>query len=324
MSENLQGEFAVVIPTWRRPEALVVCLRALSRQTFLPARVLVVHKADDRPTIDLLSESHVVWAPLPVQAVEVSPDGNFLTQLNAGIAATSESLVAITDDDAEPWPDWLERLSEHFADPKVGGVGGRDWQAHERGDRLVVGRISWFGRVTGNHHLGAGPPRDVDLLKGVNWAFRGDLLRTIGVDPRLRGTGTVMNTEMSVCFAIRRRGWRLVYDPAAAVDHHVAPRADDDVNSRGRLAAGSFTDTVHNETLAMLDHLSPLGRAAFAVWAAVAGTSAAPGVGQVVRLAWRRSPQLWVRWRATMAGRWAAWRTHRSGRALPPANQIDR
>ena len=32
-----------------------------------------------------------------------------------------------------------------------------------------------------------GAARDVDFLKGVNWAFRGELLRGLGIDPRLRG-----------------------------------------------------------------------------------------------------------------------------------------
>ena len=73
------------------------------------------------------------WSALPLTAVAVSADANFLNQLNVGIGATIESIVAITDDDAEPRPDWLARLIGHFAVKSVGGVGGRDWQPHERG-----------------------------------------------------------------------------------------------------------------------------------------------------------------------------------------------
>jgi hypothetical protein len=212
--------------------------------------------------------------------------------------------VAFTDDDAEPWPDWLERLATHFRDPTVNGVGGRDWQPHERGNRLTVGKINWFGRVTGNHHLGSGQARDVDLLKGVNWAFRGELIRLIGVDRRLHGRATVMNTEMAVCLAIRKRGGRLVYDPAVAVDHHVAARQDGDVNTRGGFEERSFTDAVHNGTLAIIEFLPPWRRALFITWAAVLGTSAEPGALQVVRLLLNgRTLYLWRRWLATMKGR---------------------
>ena len=305
--------FAVIVPTWRRPSDLAVCLRALAAQRLPPARVLVVFKAGDTQTANLLAGGGEGWAGLTVVPVTVAAEGNFLTQLNAGIAATTEPLVALTDDDAEPRPDWLARMAEHFDDPAVAGVGGRDWQRHQPGDRLKVGTVSWFGRVVGNHHLGAGPPREVDLLKGVNWAFRGDLLRQAGVDRRLRGRATVMNTEVSVCLALRRQGGRLIYDPAVAVDHHVAPRQDGDVNTRGGFDARSFVDTVHNETLAVLDYLPPVGRAAFLVWALGCGTVVQPGLLQMPRLLWRRSPRLFSRWRATVLGRVAGIRTHLGG-----------
>lgn len=32
--------------------------------------------------------------------------------------------------------------------------------------------VQWFGRVIGNHHLGTGGVREVDILKGVNMSFR--------------------------------------------------------------------------------------------------------------------------------------------------------
>jgi len=56
-----------------------------------------------------------------------------------------------------------------LSDSCVGGVGGRDWVYHgtqlEDGARKVIGRVHWFGRVIGNHHLGVGEPREVDVLK---------------------------------------------------------------------------------------------------------------------------------------------------------------
>jgi len=43
-----------------------------------------------------------------------------------------------------------------------------DWVYHgtqlEDGARKVIGRC--IGRVIGNHHLGVGEPREVDVLKG--------------------------------------------------------------------------------------------------------------------------------------------------------------
>ena len=93
--------------------------------------------------------------------------------MTAGLAYADADFVALTDDDAEPVEDWLERIAVVFEEQDdVAGVGGRDDQVGTIAEQLDVGRVQWFGRVIGNHHLGAGPPRDVDVLKGVCCAFR--------------------------------------------------------------------------------------------------------------------------------------------------------
>ena len=297
---------SVLLATWRRPEMLVGCLAALGRQTRRPGQVVVAVRRDDAATLAVLGPAGdgLRAAGVRVDVVEVEP-GPLTASMNAGLGRTVGELVALTDDDSEPWPDWLERLAGALADPAVGGAGGRDWLPVERGDAAVVGRVSWYGRVVGNHHLGRGPARDVELLKGVNCCFRGDELRRIGFDRRLRGRGNVSHWELGLCFAFRRAGWRLVYDPAICVDHHLAVRHDGDTNVRGTIEPLSLADGIHNETLSLLEHLTAPERAAFVVWAAVVGTWEYPGLVQVLRLAMRRRADTVQRWRATVIGRWA-------------------
>ena len=111
--------------------------------------------------------------------------------LNAGLAAVEEDVVAITDDDSVPRPDWLARIAARFErEPAVGAVGGRDWVRH--GGEPVHGRggaSSGASRGTGAssrfHHLGVGPARDVEFLKGANMAYRRTALP--GFDTALRG-----------------------------------------------------------------------------------------------------------------------------------------
>src|SRR5690606_34952826 len=46
--------------------------------------------------------------------------------LNAGIRAARGAVIAFTDDDGIPAPDWLERLQAHFDEhPDAACVGGR-------------------------------------------------------------------------------------------------------------------------------------------------------------------------------------------------------
>ena len=162
---------SVIVPTWRRPADLARCLRALSEQARPADEVLVVLRPEDR-------ESHDVARAAEVDAriVFVAQPGQ-VGALNAGLEAARGAIVAITDDDAAPRRDWIERIERHLSrDRLLAGAGGRDYiqghPAYLNDGRLEVGRVQPWGRIVGNHHLGIGPPRHVDVLKGCNMAFR--------------------------------------------------------------------------------------------------------------------------------------------------------
>jgi GT2 family glycosyltransferase len=281
----LQPSVAVIVPTWKRANDLGRCLLALYDQSYLPSRVVVACKENDDQTLAVIDRIRRDAPPsTEVVCVTVPPDGNVVTQQSAALSATSEDIIAITDDDAEPHQDWLERIVKCFQDPMVGGVGGRDWQPIERWDEPVVGRLLWYGKTIGNHHLGVGPPRDVEIVKGVNCAFRGDLLRAIGFDSRMRGRGTVINWELALSFSVLRNGFRLIYDPAICVDHHISVRQDGDINQRGGFEPVSLYDNIHNEFLSTFEFLGPIRRIVYVVWSELIGTRGNPGIAQVARL----------------------------------------
>ncbi len=253
-------------------------------QTLDPIEVIVCFRSSDLSTKESLSQLPQSAKRL-VREMVLGPEDNFARALDAGIRGSRGDLVALTDDDAVVPRDWVERLTTYFDDPLVAGVGGRDVQPYETWEEPVVGVVKWWGKLVGNHHLGAGASRDVDVLKGVNCCFRGDLLRSRGIDPRLKGSGTVIHTELAICLPLRRSGYRLIYDPTLRVEHRIAPRGDGDLNTRGGFSAGPFRDRVHNETLCLLEHLSPMQRHVYRTWSRYVGTRGTPGLVQMVRLA---------------------------------------
>jgi GT2 family glycosyltransferase len=217
------GGIEVIVPSYRRPDHLRRCLQAISVQSLRPERVIVVTRADD-PRSRVVTAEHAAKVTTPLKTVVVDEPG-VIAAITAGVAASSAPLVAFTDDDARPRPDWLEQMVRRFAGPAVGGVGGRD--VIPEGECSVpairVGRFSSWGRLHGNHHLGCGPAREVHVLKGVNMGFRADALAL----PRpgiLRGDGAQVHYEVLMCRWASLQGWRLVYDPAVVVDHDSAPR----------------------------------------------------------------------------------------------------
>jgi GT2 family glycosyltransferase len=309
---------SVIVPSYRRVQSLERCLRAIAAQSRVPDEVIVGIRSDDADSARAV-ESTARTCSVPLRCARTSEAG-VVAAMNAALAAcrADSTIIALTDDDTEPHHDWLERLTACFADPQVGGAGGRDWQPHERGDRQAVGKVQWFGRMIGNHHLGAGAARDVDVLKGANCAYRAPLLRALGFDTRLAGDGAQLFWELALCLPIRRAGWRLVYDPAIAVDHHIEPRSDGDQLHRGVFAAAPLSDATHNETLVLLENLNGASRAAFVLWAFLVGTHHEPGLAQLPRLVLRGDSHALARWRAALDGRRRGWRRWSAQRATHP------
>jgi GT2 family glycosyltransferase len=295
---------SVIVPTYRRAPSLRRCLEALGRQRLPAAEILVVARPEDRATHELVEQSFRAIARVVPVAVPPGRPG-FVAALNAGIDAATGELIAFTDDDAEPHPDWIERLVSTFSsDPQIGAVGGRDWlyvgERLQDGAKTVVGRLSWFGRLTGNHHLGVGDARDVDILKGVNLTVRAGLARQIRFDTRLRGVGTEHHSELGMCFTVRRLGYRVVYDPAIAVEHHTQPRVEGQRELQGPLHA---RNAAHNETLAVMEHLPRWRQPVYIAWMTAVGTRIAPGLAQTLRfLIKSRDPRLALL-RGAQAGR---------------------
>lgn len=213
---------SVVVPSYRRPEHLARCLAGLAEQTRSPDEIIVVARLDDTETRAVAQSARAV----AVRLADVMAPG-VVAAMRVGATAAGGEVVAFIDDDAVPRRDWVERLGGHFARAQVGAVGGRDLIPDEMyPETSDVGRITRWGRLVGNQHLGVGPVRSVDVLKGVNLAVRREAL---ALPAMLRGRGAEVHWELSVCAWARARGWDVVFDPVLQVDHFPAPRpAGDD------------------------------------------------------------------------------------------------
>ena len=304
-------KISVVIPTYRRSQDLARCLAALKKQIRRVDELWIIVRDTDEETWKFLENFDRESLPLLTATVTVT---GVVAAMNVGLDSATGDIVAFTDDDAAPHPDWLQRIEAYYlADEKVGGVGGRDWVYHgtelEDGAQPVVGKLQWFGRLIGNHHIGIGAGREVDVLKGVNMSFRQKAIADLRFDNRMRGTGAQVHFEVVFCLALRQRGWNLIYDPRIGVDHFRGDRFDED--QRDRFNPLALQNAVHNETLAILEYLLPLQRLVFANWAIAIGTRDARGLLQWLRFLPKEGKlsgqKLWASW----LGRWEGWQTYR-------------
>jgi glycosyltransferase involved in cell wall biosynthesis len=304
----------VLICTYQRPNDLARLLSALAQQERRADDVIVVARGDDAPSLAVLACALRDPQGLSLRVIHVTQAG-LVHARNAGLDACRTDILAMTDDDTVPHTDWLRRILAHFmADAELGGLGGRDWchdgHQFDEGRRRVVGRLSWFGSMVGNHHLGYGPPRLVDFIKGANMSYRAAAFQHVRFDHRLRGTGVQPLEDTAFPVAIRVCGWKLLYDPLVAVDHYAGQR------DQARLYVGvtdvrdieGYFDLGYNEVIAIWQLLTPAGRVAYILWSFLIGRSISPGLLQALRFTWRIGAMSWRRFWAVQRGKAAAYR----------------
>ena len=219
--EPAVAETTVVIPSWQRPQWLQKSVQAALNQRPAAFEIVVVLRADDRDSIEVMEQFAV-----SVTVLYVDGPGH-VAPIRAALAHVTTPLIAILDDDAEPYDDrWLSSLTALFEDPRVGCVGSRvDNVGRPRAIvRRNAGRITWYGRIIGNGASRADPaPVSVDTLQECNWAWRTDVLRACEID-KIWDLGDAAMYSVDLCLQAVKMGWKVVFTPYAPVKHFLAPR----------------------------------------------------------------------------------------------------
>ena len=302
---------SVIIPTFRRPSYLLTALRALAAQQRLPDQIVLGLRRGDEETAAMLHDRAAEIPSVEIAYVEVP---GVVASMQAALERTSGDIVCLLDDDAEPLPDWIGKIAARFSDDdRLGMVGGRDLLRDHPEMRasepttMRVGIFTWSGRFLGNHHRGGGRFRRVDTLKGCNAAVRGDLLRRIGFEQRLRGEGAQVHWEIALCLDVAAAGFDVAYDPEIRVIHHIAPRYDVDQGHRGVFSPEGLYDMVWNEHFVVSNRMSPANSFRHFLHAVLVGSYSAPGAVQYLRLLLRRDPhrneRIAIAWKAICDGR---------------------
>lgn len=268
---------SALVPTFRRLDMLQQCLASLWKLDHPFDEVVVVARPDEDPqTWAWLNEQQTQHDGLRLASVF---EPGVVQAMNAGMEMATGDFLAIFDDDVRVNPDWTTRILAHFADPKVGAVGGRD-RVH-RGGRLVEGEVAQaglrntFGVLSGNHHLVVGLPRQVDSLKGCNWMLRRAAMGSLQFDTRLCGTGAQFRVETWMCFLLAHAGWTLVLDPGAQVDHFPAVRHD---GARTLYSRKRCYEQAANTVASDLAFASAWQKAKYLGYALAVGTRTCPGL----------------------------------------------
>lgn len=149
--------------------------------------------------------------------------------LNRGIAAARGSIVAFTDDDGIPAPDWLEQILSHFeANSGSACVGGRV-ERYNEADALVTVRLSTEARTYGASDFDAS---NIPVI-GCNMAIDAAALKDAGLYDTDIGPGSRIGVaeDVDILYRLVRRGHRIAYDPRLLVFHNHGRRTAREVEA---------------------------------------------------------------------------------------------
>ncbi|KGB53112.1 Glycosyl transferase 2 family protein [Sphingopyxis sp. LC81] len=247
-------QVAVVIPVWNGEKVLGRCLDALARQT-LPHdayQIIVV----DNGSSDATRE--IARSYLGVELLEERRPGSYAAR-NFAIGRVRAPIIAFTDADCEPAPDWLEQvLRAAAANPGFGVLAGEielfDEIAQEREVFGDYERLFSFPQA----HAARGN------CATANWASETALLKALGgFDAALKSGG-----DRQMALRIRDSGHPLIYVPAMVVRHPVRASRAELVRKRQRLSGGRWDRTrrrprlIHVLGITAVDTIRRLRRAA--------------------------------------------------------------
>lgn len=214
-------QVSVVVPTYSpdRYADFCECVDAIVEQTYEDVEIVIVVDGNrtvyERALADYGDrEDTVVFCS--------EEDAGPLSRGNMGVIQASGDVVALTDDDAVPRADWVERLVAAYEREDAIAVGGRmvpEWVAGK--PEFLPAEFYWLVGVT--HEGFREEPGEVRNTFGANLSFRRDVFMALG-GFKLAGLSPsrIQGRETELCARMRSTyGEGVWYDPEAIVSHKV-------------------------------------------------------------------------------------------------------
>lgn len=200
---------SVVIPTYNRQAQLDVCLAALARSSY-PLDQFEVIVVDDgsQPPVRIAEG----LGALNVRIFRQANGGPALAR-NQGIQAAQGALIAFTDDDCDPEPDWLSEMAAAHGRRPDAALGGRTVN-RLHGNACATASQMLIDFLYDWHNRG---PHAAPFFASNNLALPTAMLRDMGGFSV--GFARAAGEDRELCDRWSHRGHVLQFAPQAIVGH---------------------------------------------------------------------------------------------------------
>lgn len=199
------------------PIAVSVIVSAYNAAATLPACLQAIHSQNgNRKSFELIvvddgscDETAKLAQDYGAQLVQQTHQGIGAAR-NLGVRNARGDLIAFTDADCAPAPDWVDQITRPFADPEIMGVKG----VYATKQRSLVARFAQQ-EYEEKYDLMRGLER-IDFIDTYSAAYRKSVfLQNPGFDPRFSRSGE----DIEFSYRLAERGCKLVFAPPAMVYH---------------------------------------------------------------------------------------------------------
>jgi O-antigen biosynthesis protein len=212
---------SIIIPVYNKFAYTFNCLESLSQniQTPLSFEVIVVNDASSDET-----ESELDRLVMGIQLVTNQENSGFIRSCNRGASLAKGKYLYFLNNDTRILPDCIESLVRAIeSSPDVGVVGSK--LIYPNGRLQEAGGIIWnsadgwnYGRLDFPEEPEYNYLRPVDYCSGASLLVPADLFRELGGFSETFLPAYYEDTDL--CFALRDRGYKVIYQPASNVIHY--------------------------------------------------------------------------------------------------------
>ncbi|MCC7360480.1 MAG: glycosyltransferase family 2 protein [Anaerolineales bacterium] len=219
-SVGVAGLASIIIPNWNGSAHLPTCLRALARQTYPHAEVLLVDNASTDDSLALVARDFP-----QVRILAQARNLGFTGACNAGLRAARGEILILLNNDTEAAPDWLAEVMAAFARyPNAGSIASKMLLFDRRDTLHAAGDLFRRDGMPGNRGVwqtdtGQYAEGPVFSANGGSAAYRRALLDDVGL---LDDAFYFSLEDVDLGWRAQLRGWACIYAPRAVVYHKLS------------------------------------------------------------------------------------------------------
>jgi glycosyltransferase involved in cell wall biosynthesis len=216
-------DISLIICTRDRCQKLVHCLESVRHISFeQPWELVIVDNGSSTDDTGAVAREFIRNTSIRVIYVFESKPGKS-AGLNTALKVAQGQILAFTDDDCYPAPDFLKLIWSAFEDPSVGYIGGRIVLHDPADDPIATNESKAPVLFPARSFVCAG------CVMGANMAFRRRVLLEIGGFDPLFGPGALFPAaeEAEAISRASAMGWKGEYHPEIVVRHHHGRKAVD-------------------------------------------------------------------------------------------------